>query len=568
MTTEETSDRVELVFWRWMLVIALVVMAVTAFGILKQPLIEDEVEFAEIARSYISNGQPLAHVHGKIEPVVHHPQLYHLALSAASLIWGAEWGGRVFGLLCLLISAWFGALLARKIWQIPGVGEAAAIMIMLCPLCLRGSLLLDIDNTLLPVLCLGFLLALAQYRELTKTNQLLGIIGLLALALWCKLTTPLLMIIPLWMLWKGNRKGQIFVVIAGGIALFAITWIGFCWWKGSDAFAPVKHLLGKGGSGMGLTTANWYIELGKRFIQYVWWLSPFIAGLLLIPRAGASDQRLFRALMVFVIVGSIFYWVIGGTAFGFPRYQIPIAMIAFVLLAPLVVRGWEMVRGKQGVRVLIVIVGALFLALVSGDALYPFYTYPEKVAMGNLKLWRLMIQLSGIVGGVVCFSAIFFLLWKNRMFGWWRKIGVLSSVILLPWWISQDVVMSRAPYNTAYLYGERGIREAGSMLERLLPVDSEFIAPKDVAYHTDYRFPHQVLGAVCSGGNLEKELQRDEVRALVYRDGQWIDSMTGLCLKSPSVQKILQSTFHYYHIGNFHIWIRQGNRIADRGKVP
>jgi hypothetical protein len=567
MTKEESRNREELVFWRWMLLFAIAISMVTAFGILKQPLIEDEVEFAEIAQSYVKIGQPLAHVHGKLESVVHHPQLYHLALSGASLIGGAEWGGRSFGLLCLLVSAWLGALLARAVWQLPNVGEATAIMIILCPMCLRGSLLLDIDNTLLPVLCLGFLLVLANSDESVKTNKLWEISGLFALALWCKLTTPVLMIIPLWILWK-EKRGHIYIIVIAGIILFSISWLGFCWWKGLEVLGPLKHLIGKGGSGMGLTTTNWYIELGKRLVQYLLWLSPFMMGLLLVPKERASNQRLFHALMVFVIVGFLFYWIIGGSAFGFPRYQVPIVMVGLVLLAPLVVKGWEMLGSKQGMRVLVIIGGTLFLSLVSGDILYPFYTYPEKAALGNLRLWRLAVQLLCIIGSITCFSATFFLLWKSRTIGWWRKIGVLSSIILLPWWIGQNVVMSQANYNTAYLYGERGIREVSSMLNRVLPDDAEIIASKDVAYYTNYRFPHQVLGAICSAGNLEKELLRPEVRVLVYRDSQWIDSVTGPCLRSSSVQQILNSLFKYHHIGNFRIWMKLANSYAYIGKIP
>lgn len=81
-----SGNKAELVFWRGMLVLALAVVLVTAIGFLRQPLIEDEVEFAEVARSYMVSGQPLAHVHGNLQAVVHHPQLYHLLLSAASLV--------------------------------------------------------------------------------------------------------------------------------------------------------------------------------------------------------------------------------------------------------------------------------------------------------------------------------------------------------------------------------------------------------------------------------------------------------------------------------------------------
>lgn len=266
--------------------------------------------------------------------------------------------------------------------------------------------------------------------------------------------------------------------------------------------------------------------------------------------------------------GISLYWVMGGSAFGFPRYHLPFVMVGLVLVSPLVIKGWESVGSKSWTRIFPVVAGAIFLALVSGDALFPFYTYPEKAALGYLKTWKLVFQIAGVVGGVLCYGAMFFLLWKNRAFVWWRKIGVISAVILFPWWIGQDVVMSRANYNTAYLYGERGIREVGAVLERSLSDGVEIIAPKDVAYHTDYRFPHQVLGAVCEQGNLSAELARKNVQALVYRDSQWIDSITGPCLASSSIQNTLNSRFRCYHMGNFRVWIKQGDAPQNAGNSP
>jgi hypothetical protein len=319
---------------------------------------------------------------------------------------------------------------------------------------------------------------------------------------------------------------------------------------------------------MGLTAANWHIELGKRLLQYVLWMSPFLFGVLLLPKVLIPNRRWLHGLVMFVAAGLLLYWVKGGSIYGFPGYQIPVVMVGMVLLAPLITKGWEIVGGRHYTLILLVIIGSVFLAMVSGDALYPFYTYPEKAALGNLRTWRLAFQLAGVVGGVLCYGAIFFLLWKDRAFVWWRKIGVLSAVILFPWWIGQDVVMSRAYYNTAYLYGERGIREVGAVLERSLPDGAEIIAPKDVAYYTGYRFPHQVLGAVCEQGNLATELARKNVQALVYRDSQWIDSITGPCLASSSVQNALNSQFRYYHVGNFRVWIKQGDTPRNAGNSP
>jgi hypothetical protein len=560
----DTSKQQGWTWWNLLPIVAFCVIGIVAFGVLAQPLIEDEVEFAEIARSYITHGSPLAHVAGNVEPVLHHPQLYHLLLAIASLAGGPQLGGRLFGIACLLISAWLAARLSRKICSIPHVGQVAAAMVLLCPLCARGALLLDIDNTLLPTLCLWFLLvAMSPSR-----HQKLILTGIFALGLWTKLTTPFLLVIPLWILWGSHRWREVLLIPAFGVILFMVSWAIFCWAQALDPMSPIWHLITKATSSMALYVGNPAAVLGKRLLQYILWLSPFLVGLIFMPKIKPQVPRAASALVGFVIAVFLCYWFVGGVAFGFPRYQLPAVIITMVLLAPGIIKGWQDLPTTAVGRWLFLIIGSAFLLSVTHDVLYPFYTYPEKSAMGLIGNLDLIFHLFRVIAATLSIWVVMFLLWKRSFSSLRQGIVMISAAILLPWWVSQDLAIASAKYNTAYLYGETGILEAADILTKSLPKGAEIIASKDVAYHCQYHFPHQVLGAVCQRGDLTKTLSVPHVSAMVYRHGQWIDAITGPCLQSPQVQDILISKYQSCHAGDFQIYLKRQHAKTDKGNTP
>jgi hypothetical protein len=331
---------------------------------------------------------------------------------------------------------------------------------------------------------------------------------------------------------------------------------------------PVWHLIGKGSSGMGLTWGNALAELGKRLVRYVLWLSPFLFLLLFKPLPKSKVRRAALALGSFVIINLVFYWIVGGHAFGFPRYQIPVVMVAMVLLAPLVSKGWEELGTLVLWRWVIVSVGTAFFLWAVGDVLLRFYSFPERFAIGDVTRWDLIGFSSRILIALVVFFTIISLLWKSRFRALRQGIVMLAAVVLFPWWVSQDLAMATASYNTGYLYGEQGIREVGELLNRTLYDGQVVVASKDVAYHSGYRFPHQVLGNVCERDDLSAVLISDSVGAVVYRRGQIIDSVTGPCLASEKVRAILDTYYEGVRIGDFDVWLRREiieSDLRDRG---
>jgi len=553
------DERARTSWWRGLLLVAIILSVVGALWICRQPLIEDEVEFAEIARSYVSSGLPLAHVSGEIAEVLHHPQLYHFLLAVASIAGGPEWGGRLLGLSCLVASSLLAVVLARRLWHDALVGDAAAIMVLLCPLCFRGGLLLDIDNTLLPVVCLGFLTVALRSETSRKRSQIIFLMTLFAIALWTKLTTPVFLLIPLWIMWGKERWKDFLAATAGGVILFVISWATFCLAKGLHPLDPLWHLVGKGSSVFQSGTGNVVWELVKRLVRIVLWLSPFLVGLLLVRQSEVRNKRILLALGSFVVINLSFYWIVGGDAFGFPRYQVPATTVLIILLAPAVLTGWDIIGNNLWVRGLLFLGSVVFFRVLAGDVLFQFYAYPEQAAVEIANVEDMLDHLVRVALPVVVFAGLVMILWWRRLGSVRLGIATICALILLPWWVSQDLCIAGASYNTAYLYGEAGIKQAATLLRTFVPDGAQIVASKDVAFHTGYHFPHRVLGAVCEHQDLAAVLDDSHVQALVYRDGQWIDAVTGPCLQSETVQRELREAFYQFQTGSFHVWIERRN---------
>ena len=277
-------------------------------------------------------------------------------------------------------------------------------------------------------------------------------------------------------------------------------------------------------------------------------------------------RRAPLALGCFVLCNLVFYWVVGGHAFGFPRYQIPAVMVALVLLAPLVLKGWEVLGVRVRWRWVVLIGGVGLFLWVVGDVLFPFYSYPERVAVGDVSRWSLIGFTIRILIALMVFFIVVSLIWKSKFRTLRDGVVALSAMVLFPWWVSQDLAMANASYNTAYLYGERGIREVGALLDQSLEEGQVIVASKDVAYYAGHRFPHQVLGNLCQRGDLLAVLTDAHVGALVYRQGQLIDNITGPCLALGKVQATLEFYFQGVRIGDFYVWLTRGIPEIDTGE--
>lgn len=169
-----------------------------------------------------------------------HPPLYLYTLAASMVLLGEEasFTLRGIGVVGMLATALLLLLIAREVtprWR--SVGGIAAVLLLIHPYAIQGSLFLDIDNSIYAplILCLLWLaIRFGQREAALRPAQVLGLGGLLALVAWAKLTTTIVLtgvLVVWWLLARRPIRRSIVeasAFIATGAALFLFTYALWC----------------------------------------------------------------------------------------------------------------------------------------------------------------------------------------------------------------------------------------------------------------------------------------------------------------------------------------------------
>ena len=174
---------------------------------LSRPFVYDDVSFALGARAIAATGLPfgnqgyLLHLYWQRDQwALWHPPLYIYLLGGTVALFGEnEPAARSLGVLSLLIAAAFTFDLARRAVREHGgepesglaAGVLAVALLVLNPLAIQATLVLDIDNTVLMVLVTAFVWLAIRLPERWGLRTVVGLSVLFAVCLWAKLTTPL-----------------------------------------------------------------------------------------------------------------------------------------------------------------------------------------------------------------------------------------------------------------------------------------------------------------------------------------------------------------------------------------
>ena len=250
-----------------------------------------------------------------------------------------------------------------------GVKKAplAVLLLALFPAVCQAAVIVEIDQTALPLASLCLCLAFNKLR--TNATPLAFCLAVLALAaaLWCRLTTPLILCAPLllcaglgpcfsalneeapsnvvltarsfrartplWMAFQHLLCGcwKATCVLCGGGLLFLLTWWLYCRTTGVSCGGPFGYLVasftettvGKRAGGLTFYAQN-------LIYLCLWGFNPFL--MLLFALDGLRRFRHWKATRT--ITNGDSYWLcaatlligytfVGGALFGFPKYQIP-----------------------------------------------------------------------------------------------------------------------------------------------------------------------------------------------------------------------------------------------------
>ena len=212
----------------------------------------DEMEWAPHAEAILRRGAPVleggdwrllaspdSHVSqmGGRSYGLWHPPLYLLALAGHIAIFGASTASvRLFGALCFLVTLALTGRLAHRLAPGAGMeperagacGWLTVALLALNPYSVQGSVFVDIDNTLLVPAQLLFFAAFFRWAERAARPWAMAVVVTIALMLWTKVTTPLILIVLAEGYLLVNRQRRLALGFGGlavaGMGVFAGSW--------------------------------------------------------------------------------------------------------------------------------------------------------------------------------------------------------------------------------------------------------------------------------------------------------------------------------------------------------
>ena len=314
----------------------------------------DEIDFPAVAHA---TSQTIKPVYYRGEALPHdvgtyHPTLYINSLALFVRVFGYnETTVRFFGIVCTLASAYLLILILRQLIKKNEVAETLFLgLFLLNPYTIANTTLPDIDSTVLPVLILLFTYFSLRYllQKKDMSTRAVWALGLLfGLALWSKLTTPL--IIPLFLACvaiitsKNYKKSLLFtlkVTLIGALG-FVITYFLYCKLLGLSTTYTYHFLVDsftKGTKTDGPLVGA--INNLKNIRTFIYWPTLPVVGLLGVSFLGvaldrdktdkAKIKKLLLATSLFV---AVFYLALLAPFGGFFKYPFPVFGLSLLIIA-------------------------------------------------------------------------------------------------------------------------------------------------------------------------------------------------------------------------------------------
>lgn len=452
---------------------------------LPQPLVIDEVVFAQIAHAPLSAfGHPPGYLHalGVFAALFHLPDVWL----------------RLIGVLALLITAIATHRLAQRLES--GAGAWAVGLLLTNPLVLRGAFVLDIDNTLMMAWVAASVCWLAHASWPLSRRAVVGLGFWWALGLWIKLTTPWLW--PLALAAGFAVRGQwgrgiksAGLMAAVGLAAFLSAWTLYSWathvsWNAILSGRIIDMIL-RGASDRGLALLP---ELGERAARIGLWLGPLTIILWIAAsaywlrhRKQLQPPQAWAAALAMgwgVLLG---YWVIGGVIWSLARYHSPLVPLMAAIIAAVIHRRLHGVCLSAGSVLLPVCVVALWCAGLLGDPLYLVnYTLRHAMLFEPEKIRMLLLDLALGQASVLMLVVALALIFRRRHPAALSGAGAILLALVLGCMgsgIGLAIRQRAAPYSTSYCYGRpwqtfHAIRSQVLAFHKANP-DAKVMAPFD-----------------------------------------------------------------------------------------
>lgn len=476
-----------------------------------QSYVIDEAEFPYVSRAVLNTGRPASY-HGELRPVdvgAWHPPGYVYAVALWMVVFGdGHMAVRGFGLATALGTAALVVLILRTVRPRapPIFGLVAFGLYLLHPFVLQSALLTDIDGTVgvLAVTAVLFALVRVAVAPARARWHVPVMAVLLALAFWTKLTTPLALIplaalamrpaSPTWRRWALDTV----IAVVGGFLLFVTTWWLLAHVVAVAFMQPFTFTLAsflKGGIAASLTPAALLARLFPTG-AVLRWVDPVFASLAIagfviaFARWRSAEDRAVRLVALLGLGIALFYDVIAGAPFGFPKYWIS-AMPALTILA--VVAVIDAVAAAQPIQlrwtgralwpavVCAIAVGVMLLAIAYVRYVLDAAAAFHREATTNPALVFVMVAVLLVIV-VVAYRPIA----RPAVLAALLAVSVLGTISILN--LAKDLAQRSAPYSVRYYPGEQGFDNAIADVRRITAPGEAVLGPKDIGQEADRPF--------------------------------------------------------------------------------
>lgn len=456
------------------------------------------------------------------------------------------------------------------------IARIAAFLYASCPFLIQGAVMLEIDNTVLPVAISIFIITFVKIYNKINFPRMIMLSFLFALALWTKITTPLAIILAVSLFYFAKRdfrnalKLPLLISIIG-VSLFLCTFFFYCKYIASFSCLKVVPLV---------FSVAWIKQpLGSIFFKLVtmfkiiirlsFWISPFFLFLWFIGLT-TSLKHIFRErkilpmefLSIYSCVILLGYLYFGGSHV-YPRYHLPMMMAVAIISAAVVSRFFLELNTKEKlIYLFITLLLIVYYIFIVGDVLYlTNFKLKEAVILNTIASAIPELKLHLLLYGFPFFILFLGIKLFKRKYVLIKNFVLTSLILAIAVNISLNVLQAKAKYETLDWYGTEARDEVLTFLRRNMPYDPKIIAPVDINYYLGKRSypmdPFVELGLKYNPQKLLVALKDKELKALVYNIPQLTLGQIKYVIGDKEVQQLLNDEFMELTFKSYRIWLRK-----------
>lgn len=505
-----------------------------------------------------------------------HPSAYANLNAFLGRFFGVnETTARAVGGLSFLVSLVFIYLIAyelcRKFNKSRQIAALSCLVYSLNPLAIRGSMLIDMDGSILNAGVLLFLYLLIRDNSARATFRNIFVFGaLFAAILWIKFATPIILISSLFIyyLFKRDRAKilRVTAIATLGIALFSATWLIYCYLNHRTFFAVFKHPLLVFTRFLSMDSKIISLGLIARSIWAIFiWSSPSFIFMAMISLIKISREKIvnysffsIKQLAFYAASVLIIYIFIGGVTHTFPKYHYAMMPVFAILISRLTLKEISFDRSLI-TKVTLLITGlVIYNIYIVGDPLYTInYALKEDIILHAGKFAHQIIikELRQVLLILLTIPIAYLFFTKlNRP----KRLILSLFITAIAFNISLSLTQMKADYNTVYCYGAKGVRVASDFIRSNTDPSSPIFAPLEIIWLVNNNLPSYTLSKkTASPDEFLETIRKNRIQCVAYGiSGNTMDEYMRV-FNLAVVQNFLKAGYTPYEIGSYQIWLKR-----------